>query len=59
MLSIIVICFVGLWQRKLEEYQDRFDKLDSMKVKENLRPVPLKNDDILGFHGNFKKLDVD
>ncbi|KAJ8947673.1 hypothetical protein NQ318_009557 [Aromia moschata] len=47
------------WRLKLEEYYDRFDKLSKMKVKEELRPEPLKNDDILGFHGNFKKLDVD
>lgn len=30
-----------------------------MNVKENLRPVPLKNDAVLGYHGNFRKLDVD
>ncbi|KAJ8926574.1 hypothetical protein NQ314_021045 [Rhamnusium bicolor] len=48
-----------LWKQKMGEYKDRFDKLDVMRVKEELRPAPLKNNDILGYHGNFKKLDVD
>lgn len=43
----------------LRENFERFDKLDQMKVKEDLRPNPLKNDDVLGYYGNFKKLDVD
>lgn len=51
--------FAGLWLKKLTEYQERFDKLDSMKVKEEFRPFPVKNDDLLGYHGNFKKLEVD
>nr|CAH7768952.1 unnamed protein product [Callosobruchus chinensis] len=48
-----------LWLKKLEEYQERFDKLDTLRVNEQLRPTPLKNDDVLGYHGNFQKLDVD
>nr|CAI5836981.1 unnamed protein product [Callosobruchus analis] len=48
-----------LWLKKLEEYQERFDILDTLRVNEQLRPTPLKNDDILGYHGNFQKLNVD
>jgi hypothetical protein len=44
---------------KLTEYQERFDHLDTMRVDEGLRPEKLDNDEILGFYGNFKKLDVD
>jgi hypothetical protein len=44
---------------KLEQFQDRFDQLDQMRVDESLRPEKLVNNDILGFHGNFKKLNVD
>ncbi|KAJ3619002.1 hypothetical protein MTP99_005792 [Tenebrio molitor] len=48
-----------LMKVKLEEFQDRFDQLDQMRVDESLRPEKLVNNDILGFYGNFKKLDVD
>ncbi|RZC33655.1 CRAL TRIO domain containing protein [Asbolus verrucosus] len=44
---------------KLHEYKDRFDQLDETKVNERLRPEKLKSDEILGFYGNFKKLNVD
>jgi hypothetical protein len=46
-------------RQKLAQYQDRFDQLDKLKVDENLRPEKLDNDQVLGFHGNFKKLNVD
>jgi hypothetical protein len=49
----------GLMKVKLEEFQGRFDQLDQMRVDESLRPERLVNNDILGFYGNFKKLDVD
>lgn len=49
----------ALWKLKFEEYENRFNLLDKLRVQENLRPVPLENDEVLGYYGNFKKLDVD
>jgi hypothetical protein len=46
-------------KRKVVQYQERFDRLDTLRVNENLRPAEFNNDEILGFYGNFKKLDVD
>lgn len=34
--------FLDLWQEKLREYYPRFDQLATMRVKEELRPTPLK-----------------
>nr|XP_023012070.1 uncharacterized protein LOC111502277 [Leptinotarsa decemlineata] len=48
-----------LWKKKLIEFGNRFDSLSQMKTNEKLRPSPLVNDEILGFHGNFKKLEMD
>lgn len=48
-----------LCKEMLAENSDRFDELDKLRVNEALRPAPLENDEILGYHGNFKKLDVD
>ncbi|XP_063917461.1 retinol-binding protein pinta-like [Zophobas morio] len=48
-----------MMQTKLSEYQDRFDQLDKLKVNENLRPQKLDNDEILGFYGSFKKINID
>ncbi|CAH1163227.1 unnamed protein product [Phaedon cochleariae] len=48
-----------LWKQKLEDYKERFDVLSKLRVDESKRPSPLINDEILGFYGNFKKLDVD
>lgn len=45
--------------KKFMEYKEHFDELLEMKVDESLRPQKLINDEILGFHGNFKKLDLD
>ncbi|CAH0549600.1 unnamed protein product [Brassicogethes aeneus] len=47
------------WLQKFKEYQPKFDALDKLRVNENLRDSKLTNDELLGFHGNFKKLSVD
>ncbi|KAJ3654084.1 hypothetical protein Zmor_013297 [Zophobas morio] len=46
---------------KYQEYQDRFDLLDKLRVNENLRPARLANEnhEFLGYHGNFRKLGID
>lgn len=41
------------------KHKERFDELLTMKTAESLRPAKPINDDILGFHGNFKQLVVD
>ncbi|XP_072394631.1 retinol-binding protein pinta-like [Diabrotica undecimpunctata] len=48
-----------LWKNKMFEYKDRFDKLETMQVNEALRPEKLQNDELLGYYGNFKKIDTD
>ncbi|KAJ3654093.1 hypothetical protein Zmor_013310 [Zophobas morio] len=50
-----------LYPLKYQEYQDRFDLLDKLRVNESLRPARLAdgNDEFLGYHGNFKKLEID
>jgi hypothetical protein len=46
-------------KEKFVQYQDRFDQLEKLRVNNSLRPAKLENDELLGFHGNFKKLSVD
>lgn len=41
------------------EYYQRYEDLAKMRVDEKLRPIPLKNDEFLGYYGNFKKINVD
>ncbi|KAG5894742.1 hypothetical protein JTB14_006161 [Gonioctena quinquepunctata] len=48
-----------IWKTLFVESKDKFDNRDRLRVKEELRPTPLINDEVLGFHGNFKKLSVD
>ncbi|KAG5886262.1 hypothetical protein JTB14_020825 [Gonioctena quinquepunctata] len=45
-----------IWKRKFADYKDRFNTLDKLRVNEALRPIPLVNDEILGYYGNFKKV---
>ena len=51
--------FLDLLLAEIDEYKYLYDKLDKIEVDESLRPEKLNNDEILGFSGNFKKLDVD
>ncbi|CAG9858030.1 unnamed protein product [Phyllotreta striolata] len=50
---------IDLLKLKFEECSDEFDELQKLKVDEKLRPEPLNNSEVLGYYGNFKKLDVD
>lgn len=45
--------------QQFEEHKDKFEVLKTLRVDESLRPKKLVNDDILGYYGNFKKLNVD
>lgn len=54
-----VVSFAGLWKKKLMEYADRFDKLDTLRVDESQRSSPLKDTENLGVQGTFRKLDID
>ncbi|XP_063925024.1 retinaldehyde-binding protein 1-like [Zophobas morio] len=50
-----------LQEMMVAEYQQHlsfFDDLEKFKVDENLRPAKLENDEMLGFYGNFKKMNV-
>ena len=51
--------FVDALEAKFVENQELFDRLDEIKVDEALRPEKLKDDYTLGFHGSFKKIDID
>lgn len=51
--------FLVLLLKEFERMKPRFDRLQTMKTNESLRPEELLNDDTLGYYGNFKKLDVD
>ncbi|KAJ3652774.1 hypothetical protein Zmor_018710 [Zophobas morio] len=42
-----------------EQHVSFFEHLEKFKVDESRRPAKLENDEMLGFYGNFKKLNVD
>ncbi|XP_072384028.1 retinol-binding protein pinta-like [Diabrotica undecimpunctata] len=46
---------------KLTEYGDRFDKLDTLRVNESLRPTELgiESQEKFGVHGTFRQLNID
>lgn len=43
----------------MDEYADRFDILDKLRVNEDKRPDPVKDIDGSGMQGTFKKLNID
>ncbi|XP_058803431.1 alpha-tocopherol transfer protein-like [Phymastichus coffea] len=50
----------GRWQEKLAEWRDWFLEQERLLVDEELRPGPTVNaDDLFGFAGSFRKLEVD
>ena len=54
-----LIHFLEKLKMKLSEYQERFDKLDTLRVDEKLRPEKLNNDEVLGYYGSFRQISVD
>ncbi|KAJ3644405.1 hypothetical protein Zmor_022139 [Zophobas morio] len=49
----------GNMKKKLFEYENRLQHVYKLRVNETLRPQKLNNDEILGFYGSFKKINVD
>ncbi|XP_072393927.1 alpha-tocopherol transfer protein-like isoform X3 [Diabrotica undecimpunctata] len=47
-----------LWTETLLRHKSRFEKLESIVVQESQRPYSYKNCDILGYYGNYMKVDV-
>ncbi|CAG9770316.1 unnamed protein product [Ceutorhynchus assimilis] len=45
--------------QQYELHKDRFLELEKLTVDESLRPTKLQNDEILGYYGSFRKLNVD
>ncbi|CAG9830967.1 unnamed protein product [Diabrotica balteata] len=48
-----------LFAKRYEIHKEYFDRRETLRVNEEVRPTKNVNDEILGFYGNFKKLDVD
>ncbi|XP_017780570.1 PREDICTED: uncharacterized protein LOC108565552 [Nicrophorus vespilloides] len=47
------------FQEFLESHDEYLSKWIQIRVDAKMRPEPLVNDEILGYYGNFKSLDVD
>ncbi|CAG9770315.1 unnamed protein product [Ceutorhynchus assimilis] len=45
--------------QQYELHKDRFLELEKLTVDESLRPDKLQNDEILGYYGNFRKVNFD
>lgn len=56
---MLINLFSELTEQKLLEHKDRFNSLVKLRTDESLRPGKAVNDELLGFYGNFKKLQVD
>ena len=52
--------FSGRWKKKLESYHDIFLEREQEKSDESKRTGhSINSNDLLGFEGSFRKLDVD
>ncbi|CAG9832595.1 unnamed protein product [Diabrotica balteata] len=47
-----------LWYATIQKHRPRFEELENMVVNEDRRPNPCKNCDILGYYGNYMRIDV-
>ncbi|CAG9770313.1 unnamed protein product [Ceutorhynchus assimilis] len=45
--------------QQYRNHEARFSELQNLTVNESLRPDKLQNDDLLGYYGSFRKLDID
>lgn len=48
-----------IWRMKLIQFKPVLEHLQTLRVKEELRPVKLPENEFLGINGNFRQLDVD
>ncbi|XP_076256043.1 alpha-tocopherol transfer protein-like [Rhynchophorus ferrugineus] len=49
----------NLLLKKFEENKESYERVSKLRVNESLRPDKLVNDDLLGYYGNFRKINVD